>query len=158
MRLEHVLWAWADPFITDLSEPFLGPERSRWLYPIHSLVESGARVAFGSDWDVSTMNPLPAIEVGMTRQNPDDQASPPWLPQEQVDLRTMLAGYTTGAAWVNFLEREAGTLEVGKRADLVVLERDLATLEPHAISDVQVVMTVFDGRVVYRLTQGRGAA
>jgi predicted amidohydrolase YtcJ len=144
------LWAWADPFITDLSEPFLGPERSRWLYPIHSLVESGARVAFGSDWDVSTMNPLPAIEVGMTRQDPDDQTSAPWLPQERVDLRTMLAGYTTGAAWVNFLERETGTLEVGKRADLVVLERDLAALEPHEISDVQVVMTVFDGRVVYR--------
>ncbi len=144
------LWAWADDFITDLSEPYLGPERSRWLYPIRSLVDSGAVVVFGSDWDVSTMNPLPAIEVGMTRQDPADSASPVWLPQERVDLETMLAGYTINAARVNFLETESGSIEVGKRADLVVLERDLSTIPASEIGDVEVLLTLFDGEVVFR--------
>lgn len=144
------LWAWADPFITDLTEPFLGPERSRWQYPLRSLADSGARLAFGSDWDVSTMNPLPAIEVGIRRQDPDGADSVAWLPQERVDLATMLAGYTTGAAWVNFLDRETGTLEVGKRADLVVLGNDLSVVDPQEIGDTEVRLTVFDGQVVYR--------
>ncbi len=102
------LWAYADSFITDLTEPFLGPERSRWLYPIRSLVDAGAKVAFGSDWDVSSMDPLPAIEVGVTRQDPEDSSSPIWLPEERVDLETMLAGYTMGGAWVNFSKPSPG--------------------------------------------------
>ena len=144
------LWAYADPFITELTEPFLGPERSQWLYPIRSLVDSGARVAFGSDWDVSTMNPLPAIEVGVTRQDPEDSSSRAWLPDERVDLATMLAGYTTGGAWVNFLESTTGTIEVGKAADLVVLDRNLFDIAPQEISDARVVMTLLDGKVIFR--------
>ena len=144
------LWAYADPFITDLTEPYLGPERSRWLYPIRSLVDSGARVAFGSDWDVSSMNPLPAIEVGVTRQDPEDPDSPIWLPEERVDLGTMLAGYTTGGAWLNFLETKTGSIEVGKAADLAVLDRDLFEISPQEISDTRVTMTLLDGKVIYR--------
>jgi predicted amidohydrolase YtcJ len=144
------LWAYADAFITDLTEPFLGPERSRWLYPIKSVVDSGAEVVFGSDWDVSTMNPLPAIEVGITRQDPDDPQSPVWLPEQRVDLATMLAGYTTKAARVNFLDQQTGSITVGRAADLVVLDLDLSAIPAHEIGDAQVLLTLFAGRVVYR--------
>ena len=146
------LWAYADPFITELTEPYLGPERSRWLYPIHSLAEAGARLVFGSDWDVSSMNPLLGIEVGVTRQDPNDPQSPVWLPDERVDLETMLAGYTIDGAWLGFLESQTGSIEVGKAADLVLLNRDLFTIPPQEIGDALVTLTLFDGSVVYRAT------
>ncbi len=151
------LWAWADPFITDLSEPYLGPERSRWMYPIRSLVDAGARVVFGSDWDVSTMNPLPAMEVGVSRRDPDDASSPVWLPEQRVDLQTMLAGYTIEAARVNFIEQETGSIEVGKKADLTLLDRDLSKIPVDDIGDARVVLTLFDGRVVFGADPEMGA-
>jgi len=144
------LWAYADPYITELTEPFLGPERSRWLYPFGSVVASGANVVFGSDWSVSSMNPLLGIEVGVTRSVPDGAGGPAWIPEERVDLATMLAGYTRDAALVNFLERETGTLEVGKAADLVVLARDLFAIPPEKIGETEALLTVFDGRIIYR--------
>lgn len=143
------LWAYADPFIVDLTEPMLGPERSRWLYPIGSVIASGARVAFGSDWSVTTMNPLPAIEVGMTRQDPDDARSPIWIPEERVSLESMLYGYTQGAAWVNFLDRDTGSITVGKLADLVVLDRDLLAIAPQEISEARVLLTLLEGEPVF---------
>jgi predicted amidohydrolase YtcJ len=144
------LWAYADTYLTDLTEPFLGPGRSRWLYPIGSVVASGATVVFGSDWSVSSMNPLLGIEVGVTRRDPDGTPGPAWIPEERVDLATMLAGYTSRAAWVSFLERETGTLEVGKAADLVVLARDLFAIPAEEIGETRVLLTVFDGRIVHR--------
>jgi predicted amidohydrolase YtcJ len=144
------LWAYADSYITDLTEPFLGPERSRWLYPIGSVVASGATVVFGSDWSVSSMNPLLGIEVGVTRRDPDGAPGPAWIPEERVDLATMLAGYTRDAARVNFIEDETGTLEVGKAADLVVLARDLFAIPPDEIGETSVLLTMFEGKIIYR--------
>lgn len=152
------LWAYADRYITELTEPFLGPDRSRSLYPIRSLVDSGATVVFGSDWSVSSMNPLLGIEVGVTRRDPSEPTSPPWIPQERVDLTTMLAGYTIEAARVNFLERDTGSIEPGKLADLVVLERDLFTVAPEAIGETAVLMTLLEGEVVYRDDEPRTRA
>lgn len=144
------LWAYADEYITDLTVPFLGAERSRWLYPIRSLVDSGATVVFGSDWSVSSMNPLLGIQVGITRQSPDDPPTPVWIPEERVDLRTMIAGYTIAAAKVNFLDRETGSIEVGKAADLVVLERDLFSIPPAEIGETKVLLTLLAGEVIYQ--------
>lgn len=144
------LWAYADTYITELTEPVLGPERSRWLYPIGSVVASGADIAFGSDWSVSSMNPLLGIEVGVTRRDPESGPGPAWIPEERVDLATMLRGYTLGSARLNFLDHETGTLEVGKSADLVVLERDLFAIPVHEIGETAVVMTVLGGEIVYR--------
>ena len=144
------LWAFADTYITDLTEPRIGPERSRWLYPIRSVVESGAIVAGGSDWSVSTMNPFPAMEVAVTRRDPDADAGPAWIPQEQVDLATMVRAYTLGGAMAADLEDETGTLTVGKSADLVVVDRDIFAVPPQEISETRVDLTVFRGRVVYR--------
>jgi predicted amidohydrolase YtcJ len=144
------LWAYEDSYIRELTEPRLGPERSRWLYPIRSVAETGAIVAAGSDWSVTSMNPLLAIEVGITRRDPDLGAGPAWLPDERVDLETMLRAYTIAAAEALDLEAETGSIEVGKKADLVVLERDLFAIPPQDISEVAVDLTLFEGEVVFR--------
>jgi predicted amidohydrolase YtcJ len=144
------LWAWFDPYIRDLTEPFLGPERSRWLYPIGSLARSGAALAAGSDWSVSSMNPLAAIEVAVTRCDSTLAACDrPWIPEERVDLATMIAAYTIGGAWAGFEERDSGSLEAGKLADLLVLDRNLFAIPAGEISEAKVLVTIFEGREVF---------
>jgi predicted amidohydrolase YtcJ len=145
------LWAYPDAYITDLTIPVLGQARSRWLYPIGSLLRSGARVAAGSDWSVSSMNPLHGIEVAITRRAIDDPKAPPgpWIPEEVATLSQMLAAYTTAGAWLMRHEDEVGTLAPGMRADLVVLNRNLFTLPPAAIHDARIVLTVIDGEPVH---------
>jgi predicted amidohydrolase YtcJ len=146
----QTLWFFADGYITDLTEPRLGPERSRWLYPARSVLETGAIFAAGSDWSVSTMNPLPAIEVAITRRDPALDEGPSWIPEERVDLETMLVAYTRNAAMAGDMEGETGSITMGKSADLVVLDTDLFAIPPERISDAQVDLTLFEGRAVYR--------
>lgn len=144
------LWAYADTYITDLTAPFLGPERMRWNYPIASVARTGAVVAAGSDWSVSSMNPLEAIEVAITRCDPElATCDKPWIPEERVDLATMLAAYTIGGAYAGFEERESGSLEAGKLADLVVLDRNLFAIPPGEISEAKVLWTLFEGKTVF---------
>jgi len=149
------LWAYADTYITELTQPRLGPERSGRLYPIRSLVDAGAIVAAGSDWSVTSMDPLQAIEVGITRRSPDAEEGPAWIPDERVDLATMLRIYTLGGAMAGEIEDETGSITVGKAADLVLVDRNLFEMAPTGISDARVRMTVFEGRVVYRAEPGR---
>ncbi|UCF35943.1 MAG: amidohydrolase [Acidobacteriota bacterium] len=143
------LWAYADSYITDLTEPILGPERSRWLYPIRSLFESEALVVSGSDWSVSSMNPLDAIQVAVTRQ-PLDGSTPVWIPEEKVSLDEMLASYTINGALLLGKEAEHGSLEVGKRADLLVLDHDMRSVAPAEIHRVQVDLTLLEGEVIWQ--------
>jgi predicted amidohydrolase YtcJ len=145
----QALWANGDEYLTELAEPALGPDRSRWQYPIASVVRSGAVVSGGSDWSVSSLNPLEAIETGVTHRPPGDTTQPPWNPIERVDLPTMLAMYTINAAYANHLERETGSIEVGKLADLIVLERNLFETPPEEIHSVRVLRTLLDGKTVY---------
>ncbi len=144
------LWAHEDSYIRDLTAPFLGPDRMRWNYPIASMARTGAVLAAGSDWSVSSMNPLEAIEVAITRCDPEltvcDKA---WIPEERVDLATMLAAYTIGGAYAGFEERDSGSLEAGKLADLVVLDRNLFAIQPGEISEAKVLLTLFEGRSVF---------
>jgi hypothetical protein len=144
------LWAWADPYIRDLTEPQLGPERSRRLYPIASLAATGAVIAGGSDWSVSSLAPLEGIEVAVTRRGPGEGPGPAWLPDERVPLATMLAAYTIGSAYAAFNERESGSLEAGKAADVIVLDRNPFAVPPHEISEIRVLLTLFAGREVWR--------
>jgi predicted amidohydrolase YtcJ len=143
------LWAYADTYITKLTEPFLGAERSRWLYPIGSLARSGAVIACGSDWSVSSMNPLEAIQVAVTRRGLDAGAGAAWRPEELVDLQTILAGYTINGAYVNFQEHQTGSLETGKAADLIVLDRNLFDIAAQEIHKTKVLMTLLNGRQIY---------
>jgi predicted amidohydrolase YtcJ len=144
------LWAFADEYITSLTVPVLGPERSRWLYPIKSLVSSGAVVAAGSDWPVSSMNPLEAIQVAVTRRAPTDSAGPAWIPEETASLTSMIEAYTKQGAYASGDERLTGTLEVGKAADLVVLDANLYAIPTTKIHAVKVLMTMVGGKEVYR--------
>lgn len=145
------LWAYADSFITDLTEPRLGPVRSRWLYSFASLQQAGARLAGGSDWSVSSVNPLHAIQVALTRKAIEAPASTAaWLPDERLDLTTALDAYTNGGAFLNFEEADSGSLEVGKFADLIVLERDPYAVPPETLHSLRVLWTLKEGREVHR--------
>jgi predicted amidohydrolase YtcJ len=146
----QALWAYADPYITDLTLPILGPARSRWLYPVGSVAATGAVLVGGSDWSVSSLNPLEAIEVALTRRSPDDPPGEAWIPEERAGLETMLRSYTVNGAWLVREEEARGALETGKAADLVVLDRDPFTVTPQALSEIKVLLTLLDGREVFR--------
>lgn len=146
----QAFWASADDYIVKMTEPVLGPERSRWLYPIRSVADTGAVIVGGSDWSVSSINPLDAIQVAVTRRAVGDEPGPAWLAAELVDLPMMLAAYTINGAYVNFQESETGSIEVGKAADLVVLDRNLFEIPKHEIHRARVLLTLLEGKEVYR--------
>ena len=143
------LWAFADSYITDLTLPFMGKERAQWIYPIGSLYRSGAVVAFGSDWSVSTPNPMEEMEVAITRMGPLGETSTAFLPNERIDLPQAIAAFTINAAYVNHLEKVTGSVEVGKLADLAILDRNLFEIPASEISDAKVLVTLLEGKPVY---------
>lgn len=150
------LWACNDPQMVELTVPFIEPERLGWMYPFGSLVRSGAGLAFGSDWPVSSPDALAEIHVAVNRTMPpgylygepgvDEQ---PLLPEERIDLPTALAAFTWGSAYVNHLDPMTGSIEIGKRADLVVLSENLLANPVEQIGQARVDMTLVDGAVVY---------
>jgi predicted amidohydrolase YtcJ len=142
-------WAYADAYITDLTLPFIQPELSRWLYPIGSLISDGATVVSGSDWAVSSANPFLQIETAVTRKDPLDDDDEVFIPEERIALADAISMLTINAAWVNHSESETGSIEVGKYADLAVLDRNLFEIEPEEISETRVVQTLFGGEIVY---------
>ena len=143
------LWASADLYIVKMTEPILGPARSRWLYPIKSVADTGAVIACGSDWSVTSMDPLEAIQIAVTRRGLEAGPGPAWIPEEVVDLPLMIAAYTINGAYVNFEEQETGSIEVGKSADLIVLDRNLFELPRHEIQTAKVLLTMLEGQVIY---------
>ncbi len=143
------LWAYADPYITELTIPFIGEERSRWLYPIKSMQDTGAVIAFGSDWSVSTANPYHQMETAITRKDAVSDDVESFIPEERIDMATAIAAFTINAAFVNRKENDTGSIEVGKYADLVVLDRNLFEIEAKDISETQSLLTLFEGRPVH---------
>jgi predicted amidohydrolase YtcJ len=106
-------------------------------------------VAFGSDWSVSSLVPLEGMQVAVTRQSPDGEPSEVMQPDEVIDLPQALAAYTIGAAYAMGLEKETGSIEVGKRADLVVLDRNVFEVPVRRLGQTRVLMTLLDGKLVY---------
>lgn len=143
------LWAYADDYITELTIPFIGEERARWMYPIKSVQDAGGMIAFGSDWSVSTANPFPQIETAVTRMSATDPSIPVFIPQERVSLETAIAAFTINAAFVNKQDQDTGSIEVGKLADLIVLNQNLFEVEPGRISETKVLLTLLAGRTVH---------
>jgi len=148
------LWAVNEGQMLHLTIPFLGAERSSWQYPFGSLVRSGATLAMGSDWAVSSPNPLWEMHVAVHRTAPSAYeygggTGEPFLPDERIDLPTALAGFTINSAYVNHLDHLTGSIEVGKRADLAVLDRDLFEHPVEEIADASVLLTFVDGERVY---------
>ena len=143
------LWAYPDKYIKDLTIPRLGKPRSDWIYPINSVKKAGGRITGGSDWTVSSLNPLYGIEVAITRKEPGQKDGESLIPEEAVTLETILNGYTLEAAYGLFLDDKIGSIEVGKLADIVVLDRNLFKIPKHEIHSVKVNQTIFNGKIVY---------
>ena len=150
------LWACAEIQMEELTLPFVGAERARWQYQIGSLLRLGTRVAFGSDWPVSSADPLQEIHVAVNRVLSERLGRPgmpecvnPFLPDQAITVDAAVDAFTSGAAWVNHAEDVAGRLLPGMRADVAVLDQDLFTIAPRDIGSTSVVTTVAGGTVVY---------
>jgi predicted amidohydrolase YtcJ len=143
-------WAWPDDYILKLNMPQVGAERVNRMYPIGSVHRAGGRIVGGSDWSVSTVNPLPAIQVALTRQDPDGVKTQVLNETERVDLATMIAAYTIEGAWLMHHQDQTGSIEAGKAADIVVLDRDVFKVPAAQIGEARVDLTLLDGEVVYR--------
>jgi predicted amidohydrolase YtcJ len=148
------LWAFADEYVTELTTPVLGPERTSRVYPIGSLARAGALLAAGSDWSVSSPAPLEGIQVALTRQDPgiedDAEAAGTLLGSgEELPLARAIAAYTTGAARATFEEAASGILAPGKWADLVVLDRNPFEVLPRRIGHIRVIWTLREGRAIF---------
>lgn len=145
------LWAALEPQMVELTLPFLGDPRSSWQYPFGDLLRSGATLAAGSDWSVSTPDPMAAIHVAVNRKSAAEHAEGDYeafLPEQSIDLGTSITAYTAGSAHVNHLD-DCGTIEVGKLADLVVLDRDPFVHPVEEIGDTRVLQTFVGGQRVY---------
>ena len=140
-------WAQMEPRMEELTLPFLGRDRAQLQYAFGDLLRSGATLAMGSDWSVTTANPLEEIEVAVTRVDPENRANAPFLPEQALPLRVALAAFTAGSAYVNH-DEDGGSLQVGRRGDLALLDRNVFTSGADAVADAHVDMTVASGKVV----------
>lgn len=140
------------------AEKVIGPERAKTTYAFRSLLDAGARVAFGSDWFVAPPTPLEGLYAAVTRRTLDDRNPGGWVPAQRISLDEALRAYTVNAAWAEFSERDKGSLERGKLADFVLIDRDLSRIAPETIRDARIMMTVVGGQVVFDRTSQDGVA
>jgi predicted amidohydrolase YtcJ len=147
------LWATHEPQMDELTIPFLGERRSSWQYPFRSLEAAGAALCAGSDWPVSSPNPLRGAHVAVNRSLPGvagGEGGDPFLPEQAIGLTSILKAYTSGSARVNGLGTVTGSIADGYNADLAVVNTDLAHLPGHEICQAAVIQTWVRGQVVYQ--------
>ncbi|HVQ87450.1 MAG TPA: amidohydrolase [Actinomycetes bacterium] len=142
-------WAQMEPQMEELTLPFLGRERSDLQYPFGDLMRSGARLAGGSDWSVTTANPLEEIEVMVNRIDPENRHNAPFLPEQRVPLDAAIAAFTSGTAYINHDEQESGRIQQGMRADLAVVDQNFFNDNADPIAEASVELTICSGQVVY---------
>ena len=131
------------------AERLIGHERGKGTYAFRSLLETGATLAFGSDWFVAPPTPLDGIYAAVTRRTLDGLRPDGWYPEQKIGVEDALRAYTSGGAYASFEEGEKGSLSRGKLADLVIVDRDLTAVPPATIREARVMMTVVGGRIVY---------
>ncbi len=127
----------------------LDDKRLKGTYAFRSLLDSGAQVAFGTDWAVAPLNPLFGIFAAVTRRTTDGKNPNGWIPEQKITVDEAVRCYTVGSAYAEFQENEKGTLEVGKLADMIIVSDDIFTIDPVKIADAKVLLTVVDGKVVF---------
>jgi len=149
------LWAYPDDYI-DVATPIVGAERVSRFYPVASVLRAGGTIIGGSDWDVSSLNPLDAIETLVRRQNPYADGGPVLGTDEEIGLEAALRAYTSAPARIMRLENDSGSIEVGKRADLIVLDRNLFDIPATAINEAEVVLTLLDGKTIFQSPEFQG--
>jgi hypothetical protein len=150
------LWACNEPQMTELTLPVVGPERAAWQYRIGELARRGTRIAFGSDWPVSSADPLQEIHVAVNRRLSPELGTPgtaeteqPFFPEEAVTATEALTAFTAGVAYVNHRDTELGSLRPGSRADIAVLSRDILAIPPAGIGGTRADLTIAGGQVVH---------
>jgi predicted amidohydrolase YtcJ len=131
------------------AEKRIGPERTKGTYAFRSLLDAGATLAFGTDWNVAPLDPLAGIAAAVTRRTLDGRHPNGWVPNEKITVEETVRAYTFGSAYAEFAELAKGTIEPGKLADVVVLDKDIFTIPPTQIETARVQLTVMDGRIVY---------
>ena len=127
----------------------IGPERSKTTYAFKSLIDTGAKVAFGSDWFVAPPTPLEGIYAAVTRRTLDDRNPGGWVPEQKITVEQALRAYTVDAAYASFEEGIKGSIERGRLADLVIIDRDITQAAPETIRDARIAKTIVGGRVVF---------
>ncbi|MFC2165188.1 amidohydrolase [Acidobacteriota bacterium] len=132
------------------AEKKIGKDRAQRTYAFKSFIDSGVHLACGSDWYVAPLSPILGIYAAVTRQTLDGKNPEGWFPEQKITLEEVIKGYTINAAFTEFAEDTKGSLEEGKLADMVVLSQNLFQIEPEKIKDTDVLMTVFNGRIIYR--------
>jgi predicted amidohydrolase YtcJ len=140
----------------EMTLPFVGPERAGWQYSIGALARSGTRIAFGSDWPISSADPLQEMHVAVNRvlsprlgRAGQPECENPFLPGQAITVADAIGAFTSGVGWVNHDEAAAGSLRPGLRADVTVLDQDLFAIPARDIGSTSVVMTVAGGQVVF---------
>lgn len=133
-----------------MAEKRLGPDRLGAAYAWKSLDDSGAVLAFGSDFPVEHPNPFVGLKVAVSREDADGEPEGGWIADEKVPLGTALAGFTVGAAYAGLAERHFGALTAGRYADFIIVDRDISAVPPEAIADTKVLATYVGGKQVYR--------
>ncbi|HEV8151006.1 MAG TPA: amidohydrolase [Gemmatimonadales bacterium] len=132
----------------------IGPELIKGTYAFRSLLESGARLAFGSDWTVAPLDPLLGIQAAVTRQTLDGRNPNGWVPEQKISLEEALRCYTVNNAYAVFAEARRGALKPGYLADVVILDRDLRRIPPATVGQAKVLATIVGGKVVYKRELG----
>jgi predicted amidohydrolase YtcJ len=132
------------------AETKIGPDRVRTTYPFKSLLENGAVLAFGSDWPVAPLDPIQGIYAAVTRRTLDGKNPNGWIPEQKISLEDAIKGYTSAGAFAEFAEKTKGTIEPGKLADIVVLDKNLFAIPPEEIRTAKVELTILGGRIVYK--------
>jgi len=133
------------------AEKRIGPERAKTTYAFRSLLDSGAMLAFGTDWTVAPLSPMLSIYAAVTRRTLDGKHPNGWIPEQRISVEEAIRAYTVGSAFAEFQENEKGTITPGKLADIVILARDIFKIDPKEIEKVKVVTTIMDGRVIYEV-------
>jgi predicted amidohydrolase YtcJ len=128
----------------------VGPDRASRAWVWNSIAKSGGRLAFGSDWNVVTLNPWEGLQMAVTRQTTDGKPDGGWMPEQRVTLAQAVEGYTLGAAYAGRREKTEGSIEPGKLADLIIVSQNIFEIDPHTIAQTKVEKTIVGGRVVYQ--------
>ncbi|MBV9760656.1 MAG: amidohydrolase [Acidobacteriaceae bacterium] len=130
------------------AEKRIGPERAKTTYAFRSLLDSGASLAFGSDWPVAPMSPLMGIYAAVTRRTLDGKHPDGWVPEQKITVEEAVRAYTMGSAYASFEDKIKGSIEPGKLADLIVLSDDIFSIDPVKIADTKVAAVILDGKFV----------
>ena len=131
------------------AEKRIGKERAKGTYAFRSLLDSGATLAFGTDWTVAPLDPMLSIYAAVTRRTLDGKNPQGWVPEQKISVAEAVRAYTVGSAYAEFQENVKGTITPGKLADFVLLSRDIFKIDPVKIRDTKILTTIIDGKVVF---------